>query len=119
MKQLRIRLYLPAFEQAQAFDSNFDSGAGFRWADVEYEENPIGSKPWYTITKCTSKGKEIDLSVVQALNAPDCVDEAISTKVNGGFAHLSAPATKTGRASGPSKPQVIPAELDLGELFPV
>lgn len=119
MKTIKIRLWLPGTEQAKAFDASFSSGSGFHWAECEYQENPIGSKPWYTITKCTSKGKEIDLSVVASLNADSCVDEAISTKVNGGFAHLSAPVSKTGRASGPSKPQVIPSELDLGELFPV
>lgn len=87
-----IRLVLPHEGDGKPFDYTYETGGGFRSCSVVYEVNPVGSKSLYRLVSVNRKGNQVDLDVVNRLNPPDCIDEAISAKFEAYKASQKAPA---------------------------
>lgn len=121
MKTCQIRLLCPEEGVCKPMDPTFESGGGFRWVEVHYEVNPVGSDRLYRVHQYLRNGSELDAQHMEKLNYPDIVDEAIAAKIHGEYAKkvLKEDLGQLNlKPKYPSKhPRPKPADpLDLGEL---
>lgn len=120
MKTCQIRLLCPEEGVCKPMDPTFESGGGFRWVEVHFEVNPVGSDRLYKVHKYLRNGSELDVQLMEKMNYLDIVDEAIAAKIHGEYAKKvlrvdlgQMELTKRGGCK-PRKAKVDP--LDLGEL---
>jgi hypothetical protein len=84
MNTVTIRLVCPHEGKFVAM-GDFTNGGGFRWVEVAYSVNPVGSTHLYEIHSAKRDGVEVDVEAVKRLNPPDAVDEAIAMKLHGEY----------------------------------
>lgn len=92
---IKVRLVCPHEGKFNALDVSSQTGGGFRWCQVTYSVNPVGSKYLYRLVSVEREGVMLDVEAIERLNPPSAIDEVIGrTFADYASQHQLAPIPK-------------------------